>query len=420
MRFTEYVVLERAAQATDPLGFRRPGGALQDLLFPQFTVLTLHPAYLSALCCFLLQLQDRPNQAKFARDFRELELLWGIGNASVETSIINVTKYRELCGDDIRLGKIPARHPIFARLSYGTLGHYSSVAMRWNLTDKSGRNVSRHGRALGEGFAGRRRSGPTLDEQLQAWTRDEVITMEQVGEIGRSFGIQAEASARERQTWQDVIDDWCRRVPDTAVLWRRPLDPSLMPAQAQDAASYRQVFPKLEAFYPELIPELGAMYRFERLAAATQFVFELHLAALELGDKFADAGPSEPDAFAALVVDTAQDYVRAGSRFHDARNLFMSIARGKPTYAALKRCIIDHHKEHQSAKGTSAIVDHDKFLVSGRVEPKTMQDALDDIAGVGDMTECLDRLQSRYRRDWHFDKCRRWHDWADGKQEVQA
>ncbi len=92
MKFTEYVVLERAAQAIDPLGFRGPGGVLQDLLFPQFTVLTLHPAYLSALCCFRRHLEDEPvtsRERAFARDFRVLELLWGIANARVDSPVIN-------------------------------------------------------------------------------------------------------------------------------------------------------------------------------------------------------------------------------------------------------------------------------------------------------------------------------------------
>jgi hypothetical protein len=44
MKFSEYVVLDKAGQAVDSLGFRRPAGALQATIFPQLTVLTQHPA----------------------------------------------------------------------------------------------------------------------------------------------------------------------------------------------------------------------------------------------------------------------------------------------------------------------------------------------------------------------------------------
>lgn len=419
MKFTEYVVLDRAAQATDPLGFRRPAGALQDLLFPQFTVLTLRPSYLSALCCFLQVLTEERHgdTADFARRFRVLELFWGIANAKVDDPVINITKYKELCEGDIQLSAIPKRHSIYQRLSYGTLGHYTSAAVSWGLVDKTGRRLLPHGTALADGFSSRRPTA-ALRDALTRWTNTETIAQDEMETFGKDFGITAPSSPREQKTWKAVIGDWCARNPRTAQLWEAPLKFDDMPDKAKGEQHYTGFFPLLRDTYPALHEEIEALRHFERLSAATQFVFELRVAALEFGDRFKDAAPPNADDFAASVIALAGTYTEARV-FQDARSLFRAVSTCAPNYKALTRCIVNHHIDHQRAKGASPIIDHDELKVMGRVDADTMRQALTDAQETqDDMEACLDRLQFRYRRQWHFDKCRRWHDWAEGQTET--
>ena len=413
MKFTEYVVLERSAQAIDPLGFRRPAGALQDLLFPQFTVLTLRPSYLSALCCFLKVLDDagHRDQSGFSRRFRELELFWGIANAAVDDSIINITKYRELCEGDIRLTSIPRRHPVFQRLSYGTLGHYTSAAIRWGLVDKHGRRLEPAGSALADDFASRRSNAP-LDDALSRWIGAESFSQKDMEAFGQYFGVSAPPSSRERSTWKQVIGAWCTRHPQTAPLWNTPVTQEALEASDTGYEAYQAFFETLRAAYPSLRHEIDALWCFERLAAATLFLFELRVAALEFGGDFANAAPPDDDAFAVQIVALANDY--SGSAvFQDARRLFRALATSSADYRSLTRCVVDHHIDHQHAKGTAPVIDHEQLFVMGRVEAQTMREALSDTQEARDIGDCLDRIQFRYRRQWHFEKCRRWHEWTE-------
>lgn len=419
MKFTEYVVLDRAAQAIDPLGFRRPAGALQDLLFPQFTVLTLRPAYLGALCCFLKILDEgeHGDTTGFARRFRVLEIFWGIANAKAGAPVINITKYRELCEGDIQLSAIPKRHAIYQRLSYGTLGHYTSAAIRWGLVDKHGKRLEPHGVALADGFSSRRSSVP-LRDALTRWARAESFSPEEMEAFGRNFGITAPASSRERQTWKQVIREWCAKNPRTAPLWDAPIQIGDISAKDAGHADYVAFFQLLRDTYPGLKNEIDALWNFERLSAASLFIFELRVAAMEFGGGFENATPPDPHALAANIIALASAYMTAPV-FQDARALFRTLADCRPDYHALTRCIVEHHIEHQRAKGTSPIIDHDELIVTGRVDAETMRQTLSDTQNAHDMKDCLDRIQFRYRRQWHFDKCRHWYDWAEDQTEAQ-
>lgn len=418
MKFTEYVVLDRAAQAIDPLGFRRPAGALQDLLFPQFTVLTLRPSYLSALCCFLKVLEhtNQRGQTSFSRRFRELELFWGIANATAGDGIINITKYRELCDGDVRLTSVPKRHTVFQRLSYGTLGHYTSAAVRWGLVDKQGHKLEPSGFALAESFASRR-SGTRFDEALARWASDESFTQKEMEAFGERFSVSAPPSSKERSVWQKIIAEWRAKHPQTSCLWDSPIAQAELEESNSGHETYRKLFDTLRAAYPDLLPEINALWHFERLAAATLFMFELRVAALEFGKDFADAAPPDANAFAEHVVALAQSY-KDGAVFQDARRLFRALATSAADYRALTRCVVDHHIDHQQAKGTSPVVDHEQLMVMGRVDAQTMREALADTQAAHNIEDCLDRIQFRYRRQWHFEKCRRWYDWAEGSMEA--
>jgi hypothetical protein len=95
------------------------------------------------------------------------------------------------------------------------------------------------------------------------------------------------------------------------------------------------------------------------------------------------------------------------------------VAQSTGDFAALTRCVVDHHIEQQTAKGTSPIVNHDELLVTGRVNSSTLEEALTIFDSASDGTAAqLDALQYLYRRQWHFEKCRSWHDWAFPQTEI--
>ncbi|WP_369072978.1 hypothetical protein [Burkholderia gladioli] len=418
MRFTEYVVLESADKAIDPLGFRRPAGALQDMLFPQFTVLTVRPAYLSSLCSILDKLADETFKVQqLSQRFRALEIYWGIANASVNSSVINVTKYQRLLCEQVRLDGIPARHPIYQRLSYGTLGHYSSAALRWGLVEADGCTLSPLGRDLADAFSSRNRAGRFRDA-LANWQDNHVVSQRDFERAGECYGLDAPVSRGESEIWRQLIDNWCRKNPRVEPLWRAPPEWQRLQAGFANSSAYQRFWTDARQQYDGLAAELTAIARFERLAAATQFVLDLHIASLEYGDTFRNVLPRGADTFAAAVAALAAAYFTA-SAFHDSRRLFASIAQAAGNFVALTRCVVDHHIDHQTTKGTSPIVNHDELLVTGRVNLDTLKAALAIFDNASDGAAArLDGLQYLYRRQWHFSKCRSWHDWAFPQTEV--
>lgn len=147
-------------------------------------------------------------------------------------------------------------------------------------------------------------------------------------------------------------------------------------------------------------------------------MLDLHIASLEYGNTFRDVLPQGATSFAAAATTLAVDYVAAPA-FHDSRYLFASIAQIDGDFATLTRCVVDHHIDHQMAKGTSPIVNRDELLVSGRVNLSTLKDALAIFDNASNDTAAqLDGLQYLYRRQWHFEKCRSWYDWAFPQKET--
>ncbi|RKR43450.1 hypothetical protein B0G82_1014 [Paraburkholderia sp. BL17N1] len=418
MRFTEYVVLESADKAIDPLGFRRPAGALQDMLFPQFTVLTIRPVYLSSLCGILDKLAAETfKEQHLSQRFRALEIYWGIANASVNSSIINVTKYQRLLREQVHLGGIPKRHPIYQRLSYGTLGHYSSAALRWGLVERDGRTLSPLGRDLADAFSSRNKARRFRDA-LATWQDNHIVSQGDFERAGEHYGLDASVSRGESEIWRELIDIWCKKNPRVEPLWRTPPQWQTLQAGFANASAYQTFWTDARQQYEGLAVELTAIARFERLAAATQFVLDLRIASLEYGDTFRDVLPQGAESLAAAVTTLAAQYVAAPA-FHDSRHLFASVAQSTGDFAALTRCVVDHHIEHQTAKGTSPIVNHDELLVTGRVNRSTLEEALTIFDKASDGTAAqLDGLQYLYRRQWHFEKCRSWHDWAFPQTET--
>ena len=165
--FSEYTIVEKTTQALDPLGLMRPANALRDAIFPQFTVLTRHPAHLGLLCAVWQEL-DAAADAKAtprARRFRELEVLWGVACAVRGERPVNITKFSRLVerGLPLSLPAISRQDAVFRRLGYGTLGHYNRPAVSWGLLRRGSEGLTPLGGQLGNGFAARASGGASGD-----------------------------------------------------------------------------------------------------------------------------------------------------------------------------------------------------------------------------------------------------------------
>lgn len=419
MKFSEYVVVDPAGQSADPLGFRRPGGALQDMLFPQFTVLTSHPAYLGALCCIVQQLQalGLKDVGQFAMQFRMREIFWGLANVSVGQSLINVTKYEMLKSDAVSLAGIRKSHPVFRRLAYGTLGHYSRSAISWGLLDASGQKLTPAGAELGAAFA-TRNEGKKFFGLMKDWIGGVTFSAAELQKAGAIYGLHSACSTTEQRIWRETVKSWCGKHPNKQSLWDSPLSYETIEEGSQTATTYDTFWRHARDNYPDLRQEILAITRFEQLAGAVQFVFELKLAMLEYQGKFENVLPNGADAFAKRVIDLAQAYVSSPC-FQDARRLFASVAATRPDFHSLTATVIEHHVAHHGLKGTSPFLNRDAILVSGRVNPDSMGSAVAAFDERSDdpHAQLLD-LQFRYRRQWHFEKCRRWSDYASGHTET--
>ncbi|MEP7294895.1 MAG: hypothetical protein ABI702_01810 [Burkholderiales bacterium] len=407
IQLTEYKIIDKVSQAVDPLGLMRPAGALRDVLFPQFTVLTHHPAYLGLLCALWLRLEEQGKAAgkDLPREFRRLEILWGTA-VSLEERPLNVTKFTRLLErlpKGIRLGEVSRSDSLLNRLSYGTLGHYSRPAMTWELVSAKKNALTELGRELAEGFAGRASDWNAL---LEAWTRNEPFDEPALKKIGRHFGLQAQASNKETKAWRRAIEEHCDRHPPRTPLWKRPLKARWL--DFDDAPAYQAHWSQLQKQYPELRSTLDAIYQFERVTGALQLIFFHFLARAEREGMAAEA-PAELKRLAKEVVPLAQACVKQAG-FEDARRLVASVAQADATLPIVERCLIDHHMAHHAAKGAAPFIDHDGVKIRGRVDWGQISGVVN---GLGDTTaEALNRAQYFYRRDWHFGKCRLWHDHA--------
>ena len=420
MKFSEFVILERPGEAVDPLGFRRPGGILQDTLFPQFTVLTTHPGYLSALCGLVhcLPTTSAIDKRPFPLRFRELEILWGMANVEAGASVININRYQALRAEELRLPEISRRHTLFQRVAYGTLGHYGSAAVHWGLLDADRRSLTPIGLELASAFLARRRSR-SLSDALGAWREGAAFTPGELADLGKTFGISAAPGLQERKVWKGIVDAWCARHPKLTQLWRSPVDESRLESALQSAGAYQALLNLLPSMFPALRAELLAIRRFERLAAAARFLFERRVAVLEFSERFADVLPPDADSFAASTVVLAKQYVAAPG-FQDSRRLFVAMSSSAPDFRSLSRCVIEHHMQHQQAKGTSPYVDHGRLLVARRVDAEAVGDALTDYCDGDGPEQRLDALQLRFRRQWHFDKCAALCTWSKSDALVAA
>lgn len=405
---SEYTIIDKVSQAVDPLGLMRPAGALRDLLFPQFTVLTHHPAYLGLLCALLswLEAHGKRNLKDLPLDFRRLEILWGTA-VSLEERPLNVTKFNRLLEqfpDGFRLGDVSRNHLVLKRLGYGTLGHYSRPAMTWQLVQPKTFALTSFGRDLAKGFTAR---GTGWTAAFDAWASNKPVELAEMQRFGKAFGLQAHPSTDEAKTWRSLITHHGTKHPAQSVLWDTPLPAKAL--EIENPQSYQNYWKIVRAQYPSLKATLDVVYLFERVTSALQLLF-FHRVARGEREGTAAKAPASLMALAPPIVELAQR-CQTQQAFVDARNLVATVANASPSLPAIERCLIDHHISHNTAKGAAPFIDHGGVKVRGRVEWGHISQVVDALDTGPDAA--LDYAQYVYGRDWQFGKCRLWYDHAN-------
>jgi hypothetical protein len=415
--FSEYTIVEKTTQALDPLGLTAPANALRDALFPQFTVLTRHPVHLGLLCAIWMALDASPPKkaAPRARRFRELELLWGIACAAAGERPVNITKFARLHerGLPASLTSVPGQDAVYQRLGYGTLGHYSRPAMTWGLLRRGSDGLTPLGRRLGEGFAARA-PGSGLASLFDRWRHGEAFDDAALVQIARKYGLAAQASPAERTAWRDAIAQHVDAAPERHVLWDAPIDHDTLRRAEDDAPSWRLLWSEVQSKYPTRRPLLDRIDHFERLTAGLQFLFDCQLARAEFTG---EAGRFRlPTELGPKLFELAKDHMTLAG-LGEAAPLVARAAQAGPKLSDIDDSVLDHHVAHHQKKGVRPFLTRDGIQVRGRADRRQLASVLADVATADGITSALDAIQYRYRRDWHFAKCRRWKDHADGLRE---
>ena len=444
--FSKYVVLEKVQGSVDPLGFLKPSSTLADKLFRQFTILSNHPAYHGFLCCsydYLKRSGVAPGRRDFSRRFRDLEILWGLinvweappepsdsngkggqpgGAAAAAMSILNVTKYKPLLHEgDLSLSGARSFLPLYQRLNYGALGHYSSPSIFWGLLDAKGVNLTPAGQRLAEAW--RCRDNIDFDDLLKQWEAGKPAPeISGFDRAVRLFPLGGLPSAGEKAVWLDLIGDYCRTNRDIRQLWESPLSSGNLGlyvggSGSDDVERSRQrasFFPTAIEHWqaePELTNRLRLADGFELLAAVAQaildweYVRRLDEARLNLP---VDAGI--PEALFELAKRQAERYlVLPGAAQPGA--LFESMVTAKsPSHLAT--AVLEHHARHQKNKGAMAYIDGEHVAVRDKVDVSDFGRFI--VAVAANPAELTHRLRWRYRRDWHFLRADTWQRYAKG------
>lgn len=414
IHLSEYTIVEKAAQALDPLGLMQPATALRDALFPQFTVLTRHPAHLGLLCAVwqALDSESTTKGTSMARRFRDAEVLWGVACAANGERPVNITKFQQLVDGDrpLSLPGIPRHDAIFKRLSYGTLGHYSRPAMTWGLLRRGNEGLTPLGKRLGDGFSARAGDGG-LRSLLNLWQRGQAFDREALRRMATKFGLGAAASKLEREAWREAIEQHVDAAPSRRVLWEDLLDASVLDAANNTPASWRAVWQHAIERYPSLQPILKRIDLFERLTAGLQFLFDWRLTQAEFSGEAAKFKVREDLADALSLL--AREYIALPGD-HASVPLIARAAEASPKIDALAHGVLEHHMAHHRKKQVRPFLTHDGIQVRGRTDRQQLGKILSEIANAPDVGSALDALQLHYRRDWHFAKCRLWKRHADG------
>lgn len=388
----------------------RPSGAISSGLFRQFTVLSNHPAYQGFLSHVYDTLATRglcPGDSRFAARFRDAEILWGIINGKAKKSILNVTKYaRYLDLKDFSLPMAQREGSLYAKLAYGTLGHYSTPSLAWGLLQEGGKTLSEQGKKLGQRWSERETSlfARTLEAWLQGKGLDKITGLAQAEE---HHHLEAEPSDEERLVWTGIVDRFCEKHPVLAPLWQRPPTSSIQ-ALASSEDTRPSWYPALVSHYvgyPELQARIDSASQFELLSGLCQFVFEWeYVSRLEEVRKAGLGSDAVVRTAAERTISLARAYTEMSSR-PDSGTLFRRLAasRGDQEVA---RTILEHHISNQQAKGAVPFIRGNEVTVRDRVDHIQFAQLVRGLAeDLGGLEKCI---RWRYGRGWHFERARKW------------
>lgn len=416
MKFTDYVVTETAGESVDPLGYLKPGGALSKKVFRQFTGLSNHPSYQGFLAfafSYLAKKSITPSKREFARRVRDLEILWGMLNtkANNSVSIINVTKFKPLADlDSLRLSQARQRSSLYARLSYGALGHYARPSTAWNILEVGplGLSLTRHGNELAEAWSNRK--GLNFDTLANRWFNGEdLYSIPDMEKWQSTYCLSATPNDFEKEVWKSLIENLCVKDPIIAPLWENPVPEKVLNFLNAEE-TYSLFFPALQKHYEaydELQIRIERCNRFGRLSSLVLFVFEweyvrrleeIRLKELKQGN---------------LPIVVTQEIVKAAKDFISDLEEDWPLPRrltGITDYQDLARVILDHHAYHQRSKGAAPFIVGDTISVQGRVDAKNFINFFDEIRGNPERLAAA--VQWRYPRDWHFQRAHRWQCYA--------
>lgn len=406
MQLSEYVITEGSGLYMDPLGFLRPYAALQDILFKQFTVLSNHPSYHGMLTLIFKRLAEKgtvPGKEGFSKEFRNMEILWGLANATQNESILNTTKYQRLLNKGrISLNDISSRDPIYYRLNYGTLGHYSSPSIFWGLLNKEGKSLIKLGPELADAF--NQRGSHIFTDWLSRWSvgKSEIdLSGQDFVNFAAAYSITATPSDIERAVWKKLIRQYSDMHTKVHSLWQTPLTFEELDKFEKDADSYSGFFIHVKQIYPEVASTLHLWEMFEQLAALSQFIFDReYLVRRQDAKAFDFKTPGKVEAHVAKrAVAFSKDYLLQTGH-EDAKNLFKMIS-ASDDYESVAGAIRRHHVEHQNSKGVTAFMDDERQLVIDKVDAGSFAKLYENLNAI-DPEEILQTITYRYKRDWHF------------------
>lgn len=404
MKFSEYVILEKTGAFMDPLGFLKPYTALQDALFKQFTVLSNHPSYHGLLSCIYLELTRKgidPGKKGFSKEFRNLEIFWGLLNALATESVLNVTKYKLLAEpDEQSLNSIPKTHSIFFRLNYGTLGHYSSPSIFWGILEKNGTKLTNLGTLLGKAYG--TRGGKNLAKWFERWSSNEKLTLNSSDllELSDIFNLKAAPGQGEQAVWRQIIESYCQKNPKIKCLWDNPFTMDELAAFQVDETSYQSFFPTLLERYPSMTREIELIRLFESLSSLVQYFFEREYLACQYSTDFNNPfGAVEENMGNALRL-LSGNYTQSPG-YQDAKSLFVALSGASGT-SDVTRMIVDHHVTHQKSKHVSPFIEEGRLLVKDKANRKSFAALSEKLVESGSAEAQLGLINYNYRRDWHF------------------
>jgi hypothetical protein len=417
MFFSPYTLLEPESTSIDPLGFLRPSSSLTDGLFRQFTVLANHPCYQGLLCCLVLNLESkgiRLGAKDYSRQFRELEAFWGVLNAQAGEGVVNITKFDQMRRDPAGCSrKSVARVGLMARPGYGTLGHYSRPSVSWGLLDRKAVNLTEFGKRLGEAWL-ERSAGKFLDS-LEAWSKGAAFDPDEQSDLIVAHALTSHPSPAEAKVWREIISAYCLLDPQTRALWERPLEQEFLGRTLgnTEPTVYAEFFPVVQEQYsgdPILTERIETARQFEILSALSQQVFEWEYVRRldEVRGNLPNLAEVETR-LAKTLIEGCRTYL-ARSTAKDSRQLFHRLAQANG-YGEVAAIIVSHHGEHQRAKGTGIWLDAKDVQVGGRYKASGVLEQMQAMRN-GEV-EIL-ALTPLRRREWHFGRCRRWFDHANG------